>query len=367
MTPGQTAQFQYLGVVTVCYHAVAGPSTLLLTLANVKLDITFLNDYRGFNEPTNELPSGIIAVPLSAKPKRTFKMEVTHLVDFPDGSKIPAHIAIRQLTPEDQMLLRSLGAAIQPSARIKQSQPSRDGIQVKQASKSPTIQSSEQPTRPKYLLRMDFDVWHLIFEGREATIKSSKGLQYVAFLLKNPKAGPLHAIDIVAKATLGEAQTNMAGSKSTGKTLQIEAGDRPMERSHSLDDAVVAKRIKAEEKKWEAVLDDEDATEPEKSEAQRKLIELEEFQNKHSSRSQSSAEKLVRAVRAAITRLHDQLAKARDEHKKPHPVLNAFAEHIAKYIITPSSRYTGRIHSGARAGLAGRFTYEPPDGVEWTS
>lgn len=88
--------------------------------------------------------------------------------------------------------------------------------------------------------------------------------------------------------------------------------------------------------------------------------QLAEFQTRHARRSKSNAENLVRAVRRAITRLHAHLAGAKAKDGTPHPVLRAFAAHLAKYLLTPSARYSGKVAAKARSGLAGRFTYEPP-------
>jgi hypothetical protein len=116
---------------------------------------------------------------------------------------------------------------------------------------------------------------------------------------------------------------------------------------------------------WEAVLDDPDATEREKAEALGMLEELAAFQRQHAMRSKGNAERLVRAVRLAITRLHGNLAAATDAAGQPHPVLRPFSDHLTKHLIAPSARFTGRVGSRARAGVAGRFTYEPPRGVLW--
>ena len=221
--------------------------------------------------------------------------------------------------------------------------------------------------RAAYALRRDDKIWNLLFAGALGSIPDSKGMRYATYLLKHPTECPLHAIDLVARATMSETPTKAAEATDpdTGQPIQVQVGARTQDRSHSLDDATLAQRIRAKEQEWEAVLDDPDATEPEKAEAERYLLELHAFQKNHSSRSRSSADKLVRAVRASITRLQAQLAKATDEHRRPHPVLRAFAEHIAKHIITPSARYSGHVRSTARSGLAGRFTYEPPEGVAW--
>jgi hypothetical protein len=138
------------------------------------------------------------------------------------------------------------------------------------------------------------------------------------------------------------------------------------ERSHGLDDLNAARRLLKKQAELETVLDDEDATEPEKAEALAELERVYEFQKKHAMRSKGNAENLVRAVRRAITRFHERLAKATDGHGQPHPVLRPFAEHVAKYIITPSARFNGRTGACTRAGVAGRFTYEPTPGVWWS-
>ena len=65
-----------------------------------------------------------------------------------------------------------------------------------------------------------------------------------------------------------------------------------------------------------------------------------------------SADKLVRAVRLAINRLHENLAEAVDAHGRPHPVLRPFGEHLAKDLIGPLARYNGRM--GARTRPAWR-------------
>ena len=153
--------------------------------------------------------------------------------------------------------------------------------------------------------------------------------------------------------------------EAPGKTVAFAATAMPQERSHAADDLKVAQRIRDKEKEWEAVLDDENASEPEKAEALRKLEELAGFQRRHAMRSKSSADNLVRAVRLAINRLHENLAEAVDAHGQPHPVLRPFGEHLAKYLIGPSARYNGRMGARTRAGVAGRFTYEPPAGVRW--
>jgi hypothetical protein len=154
--------------------------------------------------------------------------------------------------------------------------------------------------------------------------------------------------------------------QTNGKAVPIASTARPQERSHSLDDLEAARRLHKKQQELEAVLDDDDATEPEKAEALAELEQIYEFQKTHALRSRGNAEKLVRAVRAAITRFHKHLAAATDGKGQPHPVLRPFADHLTRHLITPSARYNGRMGARTRAGIAGRFTYEPPPGVRWS-
>lgn len=223
---------------------------------------------------------------------------------------------------------------------------------------------------PRYSIRKGGDYWTITFDGQDAPKKHEKGLLYVAWLLTHPPKEPIHAMELVAKVpAIYRRQLGLTSAvdETTGKAVALDSGAMPQERSHAPDDLEVAKRIQAKEREWEAILDDEDASEPEKAEALRNLEELAAFQQRHAMRSRGNAEKLVRAVRAAITRLHANLAKATDGKGQPHPVLRPFADHLAKYLITPSARFNGRMGARTRAGVAGRFTYEPPHGVKWAA
>jgi hypothetical protein len=74
--------------------------------------------------------------------------------------------------------------------------------------------------------------------------------------------------------------------------------------------AFLDRRLHEKQQELEAVLDDDDATEPKKNEALHELGELAAFQRRHAMRSRGNAERLVRTVRVAVTRLH-----AKDEKR----------------------------------------------------
>jgi len=223
--------------------------------------------------------------------------------------------------------------------------------------------------RGAYSLRRGMGVWHLRFAGSDADLKHEKAILYVSYLFTNPPIVPLHALDLCARIqSTSQRQYGLEqiADPATGKAAPLAAQARIQERSLSLDDAEVLLALRSKEKELEAILDDDDESEPVKAEAARELEALAQYQRQHSRRTEDNAQRAVRAVRRALTRFHQRLFAARDAHGNPHPVLHPFAEHIEKYLLIPSARYSGK-GGRARGGLAGCFTYEPPPGVKWTS
>jgi hypothetical protein len=211
-------------------------------------------------------------------------------------------------------------------------------------------------------------MWHLVFEGEGAGFRHERGSFYVADLLINPPAQPIHALDLIAKIPeLYRRQLGLAQLEDpmTGKVSALESGARLQERSLALDDAQSMHALLKKQKELEAILDDESECEPVKAEALRELEALYEFQKKHARRSRDSAQNAADAVRLAIHRFQRRLYSAMDMNGRPNPVLRGFAEHIEKYILIPSARYSRHGRSGARKGLAGCFVYERPEGVLW--
>src|SRR5206468_8614527 len=125
----------------------------------------------------------------------------------------------------------------------------------------------------------------------------------------------------------------------TGRAAPVQSHARIQERSLALDDAQTLRALLRKEKELEAILDDEDESEPVKQEALRELEAIAEFQKQHGRRSQDSAQRAVRAVRKAIIRFHRRLLATLDRHGNPHPVLCPFAVHLKKHLLIPSARY----------------------------
>jgi hypothetical protein len=219
-----------------------------------------------------------------------------------------------------------------------------------------------------FALRKGLGIWHLLFEGKGAELRHERGIFYVAYLLTNPPPQPIHALDLIAK--IPELYRRQLGlpqlaDPNTGKMSALESGARLQERSLALDDTQSIRALFKKQKELEAILDDDSECEPVKAEALRELEAIYEFQKKHARRSRDSAQNAADSVRLAIHRFQRRLYGATDTTGRPNPVLRGFAEHIEKYILIPSARYSRHGRTHARAGLAGSFIYEPPEGVIW--
>ena len=180
---------------------------------------------------------------------------------------------------------------------------------------------------------------------------------------------PIRGVDLVAR--IPEFFRKQIGLPSlvdpaTGIARVLSSDARLQERSLALDDAQAMRELRRKEKQLEAILDSENASEPEKAEALRELEQIAEFQRQHGRRTIDAAQRTVKTVREALYRLHEHLFLSFDLQGRPHPVLRPFALHIQNFILIPSARYAGYGGPSARGRLAGCFTYEPPEGIAWS-
>jgi hypothetical protein len=212
---------------------------------------------------------------------------------------------------------------------------------------------------PQYSLRKDLGFWQLAFRGQGATFKHEQGACYVAFLLLHPPAEPIHGLALALK-------TRAFYPARTTAPMETAIGGPIQQRSLSLEDAEALLALRRKQLELEAIVDDDDQIEPVKAEALRELEDIYAFQKKHPCRARDTAQKAVHAVRTAILRFYDHLAKAASADGSPHPVLSPFASHLERHLLIPSGRYS-KSRTRLRAGLAGCFTYEPPAGVVWVA
>src|ERR1035437_4667514 len=177
----------------------------------------------------------------------------------------------------------------------------------------------------QYALQRGLGFWELTFEGRQAIFKHELGALYVGCLLLDPPSEPVHAVALALKA-------KEMGGQAPGPAEVIQ------QRSMGLDDAAAVRALWRRQRALEAVLEDDQESEPVKAEALRELEEITEFLRKSPWRSRGGAERCVRAVAMAIRRFYSHLAGAVDAQGEPHPVLRGFAGHLREHLLTPSGR-----------------------------
>ena len=147
--------------------------------------------------------------------------------------------------------------------------------------------------------------------------------------------------------------------------MLLETGSIVEERPDRIGDSRILRDLRREHAELQATLDNEQASEIERAEAQQEVEQNEKLQHEYLGRFQDTAEKAARAVRKSIYRFRDGLRAPPRGQSVAHPVLVRFADHIEKHLIIPSQRFSGCRARIARAELAGCLIYEPPPGVVW--
>lgn len=207
---------------------------------------------------------------------------------------------------------------------------------------------------PRYALRKGLRVWELYFDYERALLKHERGIFYVHWLLYHPDETPIHAIDLMAKVPeIYRQQLGLAPlvNPATGRPVELESHARLQERSLALDDRQAMRAIFKKEKELEAILDSDDATEPEKAEALRELEEIIEYEKNHARRSRDAAHNLTDSVQTAIRRLRRHISQGAEARTPAHNLLL----HIKKHMPAKPNH------------MPGTFCYAPPPWVNWTS
>lgn len=228
--------------------------------------------------------------------------------------------------------------------------------------------TQHSPT-PLFSLRQFRGTWELVFDGEKASIKHEKGLLLVEYLLKNPPQQPVHVCEIEAEVcavTADESGITVIEDPETGERITLGRNSQFHERNLGLDDQACADRLWQIRRKSAAVEDDPDASELERQEASQLIEQIDEYLRKSVASQTSNAAKACDRVRKAISRLIRNLNEFKDNQGNGNDVYHAFADHLQKHLIEPSSRYSGTRSSRTRAKVAQTFTYEPPEGVTWS-
>jgi len=224
-----------------------------------------------------------------------------------------------------------------------------------------------------YSILKSGSVWSLVFDGQPAEFKHEQGAFYVAYLLLNPPSEPIYglALELKAHAFFGnisnrDCETIMT-HPFTGEPVIIPADAVILQRNLFLDEKYGAVYLRRKVRELEAILADETASEPVKAEVQRELQEIYAYEKHGMPAYVNAARYAVRAVRRAIQRFHLHLATAAKTDGTPDPILRQFAYHLLRHLIIPSARYSEHGRARTKTGVAGCFTYELPEGVEWAA
>ena len=225
---------------------------------------------------------------------------------------------------------------------------------------------ARHPDPPRYVLRQEGMLWHLTFDGQQTSLMRGRAVLYVARLFGRP------GVPVPAPRLAAEIQSQLrpegglAGIPDPdGGSVLPEAGSIVEERPDRIGDSRILRDLRRQHAEWQAILDNEQASEIERAEAQQEVEQNEKFQLQYLGRFQNTADKAARAVRKSICRFRDGLRAPPPGQSVAHPLLVRFAEHIEKHLILPSQRFSGRRARMARAELAGCLIYEPPPGVVW--
>ena len=200
------------------------------------------------------------------------------------------------------------------------------------------------PSNEKFSLTKGLGVWELTHGHDRVILKHEIGLAYVAYLMDHPNE-PIHGLALALKVcALRNGQP-------------ADSAELIQERALALDDAEAARRLYRKQLELEAIVDDEDQTDPVKEEAYRELKEIYAFQKKNIARTSSAAQKASDAVGKAIKRLHQRLATAIGADGKPQILLRRFAKHLRKTILLPSGRGSGQGGVRPMRNCGGFFTF----------
>ena len=179
-----------------------------------------------------------------------------------------------------------------------------------------------------------------MLDGSLATLPLWRGLDYIAHLLLKAPGELIHGKDLGAWA---------------GGHVEIDG-----QRNLAADDAESFEGQRKAKQQWQRILDDPDSNAAERSEAEAELAKIEAWALKHMRGTEAGEQKQIRAIRQSIRRVLESLEQSKNE------VWRALGQHLDKHLWKPSGRSRGGRNARVRAGLAGRFIYEPPTGVKWT-
>ena len=229
---------------------------------------------------------------------------------------------------------------------------------------APVPQSFDQP---RYALRRDGDLWYLTIKGHQAVLTHEQGICYVAEMLGHP-GERLKKLNLAAKYSSPKSKGTSGievYDPATGKCAAPSSTEALHELSLANDENEVRTACRERARELKETIDDPSETETAKEEARQELEEIAAHLSKDSRQFRGPTKAAADSIRCAIKKLLRNLLKPAGSAASPYAVRREFAEHIEKYLGTPSGRYAAPRARKARGELTGCLLYEPPAGTSW--
>ena len=182
--------------------------------------------------------------------------------------------------------------------------------------------------------------WELRLGAHHAVLVQDQALFYVAFLLAHP-GQPFLPLDLAEKVY------ELYGAHPDFRQNLLALDSQLLQARH-------AEVLRQKVKQLEAILDDEDQTEPVKAEALRELANLYSLQDAAQSEITQSTESIGHLILSSLYRLYLSIADGpalKTEHTDPQNPVRPFARYLLRHVLIPSIRLSGH-------GVL-RFVYEP--------
>ncbi|MBP7830731.1 MAG: hypothetical protein KA248_12525 [Kiritimatiellae bacterium] len=240
---------------------------------------------------------------------------------------------------------------------------------------SPSVSSSPQPapsapvTHARYAVHRGLNMWRVIFDGVDVPgIGKNRGMFYVAYLLRQAGAPPIHALELEAKSLVflrRECGLSEVVDQHSSEPVPLDSDAVIQELNLGKDDREIEIRLDIEERRAFATIESSDSPR-EKKLAWEKVNDIRDFRRLHFRVGSNPADKAAKRVRAAIDRLCEDLRQYRDGSQRATQAAHGFAAHIERHIRAPSAALWPKGGRSRRGHQAGHFQCFPADGIAWS-
>ena len=221
--------------------------------------------------------------------------------------------------------------------------------------------------QPRYALHREGPLWRLRFDEGQAILKHEQGICYVAEMLSHPRER-VKKLNLAAKYS---SPRSPGGSgieiydPATGHYEPLSSMEPVHEGALAADDLAARRTYQARARELKETIGDPTETERAKVAAREELKAITAHLRRDSRPVRDPTKAAGDAVRIGIHRFLRNLVGRGDTVASPLRVRQAFAKHLERYLLVPSSRYAAPGARKARGELTGCLLYEPPAEIRW--